>query len=131
VRAAPNRARVADRWVSLLGGGHDNDGSQNAMRTTAARSLAWMRGIEGGAVEERVWHSGVDEGIEAKRGPTAADAFYGSLVARAERKKGRGVRQRSGTWHRLAVGPALTVGRRPDHVPADRGLAAARAGGTL
>jgi hypothetical protein len=61
------------------------------MTTMVARSPAWMRGIEGGAVEERVWHSGVDEGIEAKRGPTAADAFYGSLVARAERKKGRGV----------------------------------------
>jgi hypothetical protein len=38
------------------------------MRTTVARSPAWMRGIEGGAVEERAWHSGVDEGVKAKKG---------------------------------------------------------------
>jgi hypothetical protein len=130
VWTAPNRTRVADRRVSLLGG-HDNGSSQNAMRTTTAQPPVWMRGIEGGAVEERARHSGVDEGIEVKRGPTAADAFYGSPVARAERKKGRGVWQWSSTRRRLAVGPALTVGRHPDHVPADRGLAAARAGGTL
>jgi hypothetical protein len=40
---------------------------RNAMRVAVARSPAWMRGVKGRALEERVRHSGMDEGVGAKK----------------------------------------------------------------
>jgi hypothetical protein len=54
-------------------------------------TVGGQEACEGGAVEERAWHSGMDEGDGAKKGVIAVvDAFYGCSVARAERKTGRG-----------------------------------------
>jgi hypothetical protein len=54
-------------------------------------TVGGQEACEGGAVEERARHSGMDEGDGAKKGVIAVvDAFYGCSVARAERKTGRG-----------------------------------------
>jgi hypothetical protein len=70
------------------------DGNGNGGVRRGPKPLVTVGGQEAareGAVEERVWHSGVDEGDGWKKGgTTVADTFYAGPVARAKRKKGRG-----------------------------------------
>jgi hypothetical protein len=97
VRAAPNRAMVADRWVSPGGGGMATAAVRNAMRTAVARLPAWMRGglmwswveeSEGGEKRARArrqvpfeaevgdrggWGSGVRRRVEGKTGQREGD----------------------------------------------------------
>jgi hypothetical protein len=117
VRAAPNRAMVADKWVSPWrgGGGRNSNGGGRKCDEDHGGSIACVdercrgRGQLRRECSTRAWMRGTGR----KRGTAATDAFYGGPVARAERKKGRG--PVAGAPHG-AVRPwalALIVGQHP------------------
>jgi hypothetical protein len=133
VRAAPNRAIVPDRRVSPWGGGGETATAEvgNAMRTVAAQSPMWMRGVEGGAVEERARHSSVDEGDGAKKGNDGGRRLLWRPGGTGGEKKGRGA---VAGVPRGAVRPwglAPTVRWHPDRVPVYRDPAVACADDAL
>jgi hypothetical protein len=78
----------------------------------------WIGGIEGGAVEERARHSGVDEGDGAKKGNIGGPACFMVARWRGREEKGQGVPGFSTAWRekqgRAAGCKRLTggVGRR-------------------
>jgi hypothetical protein len=85
----------------------------------------WTGGVEGGAVEERVWHSGVDKGgrgekVERRRPtPFMVAQWRGQRGKRAGGLPGFGTtwmekwgREGGGVWRRIAQRPALAPGRR-------------------
>jgi hypothetical protein len=77
----PSSPRMAD------GGG--NGGVRRRPEPLGHRR--WIGGIEGGAVEERTRHSGVDEGDGAKKGNIGGPMYFMVARWRGREEKGQGV----------------------------------------
>jgi hypothetical protein len=89
-----------------VGGGETATAAvRNAMRTAAAQSPAWTKGVEGGAVEERARHFGVDEGDEVKKGNDGGRCLLWRPGGAGGEEKGQGSGSGGATRRHSTMGP--------------------------